>query len=164
MNKHVYLLRHAKSDWSHSGLDDKDRPLTSRGKKDAPSMCALIEKLHPFPDKIYSSTAKRSQETIRYIHTKPEFYDELYSFDYTDYVRFLQNRTDDVTVALVVGHNPSIEELISYLLGTETGKLRIPTASLVSLELSITNWSLLHTGCAQVLWHIHPKLIKTILL
>ena len=31
--KTLYLLRHAKSDWSDPGLDDFDRPLNERGHK-----------------------------------------------------------------------------------------------------------------------------------
>ena len=36
--KTLILVRHAKSDWGNPSLDDFDRPLNERGKKDAPAI------------------------------------------------------------------------------------------------------------------------------
>ena len=40
--KQLILIRHAKSDWGNPGLDDFDRPLNERGKKDAPVMAQRL--------------------------------------------------------------------------------------------------------------------------
>jgi phosphohistidine phosphatase len=34
----LFLVRHAKSSWDNPGLSDIDRPLTGRGKENAPKM------------------------------------------------------------------------------------------------------------------------------
>jgi phosphohistidine phosphatase len=36
--KNLLLVRHAKSDWENLELDDFERPLNDRGKRDAPAM------------------------------------------------------------------------------------------------------------------------------
>ena len=40
--KRLILMRHAKSDWSHPGRSDHDRPLNRRGVKAAPAMGAWL--------------------------------------------------------------------------------------------------------------------------
>ena len=41
----LLLVRHAKSDWGDTSLDDFDRPLNERGKRDAPAMAhRLLDK------------------------------------------------------------------------------------------------------------------------
>ena len=42
--KRLYLVRHAKSSWNHPELDDIDRPLNKRGKRDAPFMGQRLKK------------------------------------------------------------------------------------------------------------------------
>lgn len=42
--KKLFIIRHAKSDWSNEALDDYDRPLNERGKKNAPFMGKLLAK------------------------------------------------------------------------------------------------------------------------
>ena len=39
--KTVLILRHAKSSWSDPALDDHERPLNKRGRRDAPRMGEL---------------------------------------------------------------------------------------------------------------------------
>ena len=59
----VILWRHAKSDWSHTGLADHDRPLNGRGLSDRHAMGVYIAK-HFKPDIILCSTARPAQETL----------------------------------------------------------------------------------------------------
>ncbi len=61
--KKLYLIRHAKSDWSNPSLDDFDRPLNKRGKKNAPFMGKILHKKGIYPDLIISSPAYRARTT-----------------------------------------------------------------------------------------------------
>ena len=40
--KSLFLIRHAKSSWDEQGLNDIERPLNDRGKKDAPEMAKRL--------------------------------------------------------------------------------------------------------------------------
>ena len=63
MNK-LFLIRHAKSDWSIN-LSDYYRPLNSRGLNDSPKMGKRIQILYGTPDIIVSSGAKRALQTAQ---------------------------------------------------------------------------------------------------
>ena len=49
--KKLYLVRHAKSSWKYPDLDDFERPLNNRGKKDAPIMGHWLRSKNIIPDK-----------------------------------------------------------------------------------------------------------------
>ena len=63
--KSVLILRHAKSSWKHPDVNDHDRPLNKRGKRDAPRMGELLQDKNLVPDFIVSSTAKRAFSTAK---------------------------------------------------------------------------------------------------
>ena len=63
--KSILILRHAKSSWKHPDVNDHDRPLNKRGKRDAPYMGELLRDKHLVPDFIISSTAKRARSTAK---------------------------------------------------------------------------------------------------
>ena len=58
--KKLFIIRHAKSDWQDSTLDDYDRPLNKKGEKNAPFMGQLLKEKNIKPDIIISSPAKRT--------------------------------------------------------------------------------------------------------
>jgi len=65
--KRLYLVRHAKSSWNRPELDDIDRPLNKRGKRDAPFMGQRLKQHDVCPDLIISSPAKRALKTAKII-------------------------------------------------------------------------------------------------
>src|SRR5436190_6546323 len=83
--KCLVLVRHAKSDWADPSLDDFDRPLNERGKRDAPAMAhRLLDKKIKI-DAFIASPAKRARKTAcifaeAYKKNKEDiiFRDELY--------------------------------------------------------------------------------------
>ncbi|MDH3269487.1 MAG: histidine phosphatase family protein, partial [Ignavibacteria bacterium] len=84
--KTIYLVRHAKSSWKDQGLQDYDRPLNKRGKRDAPFMGEVLNDKKIRPDFIISSSAKRAKKTaleiaakIGYPHNKILFNEEVYA-------------------------------------------------------------------------------------
>ena len=68
--KTIYLVRHAKSSWKYPNLDDFERPLNKRGRKNAPFMGTILKKLKVAPDLILSSPANRASMTARVIADK----------------------------------------------------------------------------------------------
>ena len=65
--KTLYLVRHAKSSWKYPNLDDFERPLNKRGRKNAPFMGRILKKLKAVPDLVISSPANRAATTARII-------------------------------------------------------------------------------------------------
>src|SRR5687767_11102467 len=85
--KTLLLLRHAKSSWKDSALDDHERPLNKRGKNDAPKMGRLLRNEDLLPDLIIASSAKRCRKTAEHViqnsgyRGETRFCAELYEAD-----------------------------------------------------------------------------------
>ena len=72
--KNLLIMRHAKSSWEFTDLSDHDRPLNTRGKRDAPRLGKVLLKERLVPQLIISSsaetanTANNNTETIAYVN------------------------------------------------------------------------------------------------
>ena len=64
MRTRLIVMRHAKSSWSDSSLDDHDRPLNIRGRNDAPRIAQALHDRSWIPDRIRVSSSKRTMETL----------------------------------------------------------------------------------------------------
>ena len=61
--KTLYLIRHAKSSWDDPKLPDFERPLNTRGERDAPKMGKRLKEKDVHPQTMISSPAKRALTT-----------------------------------------------------------------------------------------------------
>jgi phosphohistidine phosphatase len=159
--KLLLILRHAKSSWKDPGLDDHERPLNKRGKRDAPRMGCLLKQEGLLPDLILSSTAVRARTTAEMVadagryRGRLELTPELYEATPEAYVNALSELDDDLRSVMVVGHNPGLEQLLHLLTGSDEA---LPTAALAKVELEIATWSELDRsprGSLAQLWR--PK-------
>ena len=63
--KTLFIIRHAKSSWDIATLNDFDRSLNERGKKDAPIMAQRLLDKKITIDSFVSSPAKRAKKNCR---------------------------------------------------------------------------------------------------
>ena len=63
--KNLYLIRHAKSDWSDLSKSDFERGLNKRGEKAIFTMADALKEKGVIPDLILSSSATRAKLTAR---------------------------------------------------------------------------------------------------
>jgi phosphohistidine phosphatase len=59
----IYVLRHGEAEERETGLADRDRKLTARGKQDLKAVLKLARKAEVEPDLILTSPLRRAQET-----------------------------------------------------------------------------------------------------
>jgi phosphohistidine phosphatase len=142
-NKILLILRHAKSSWKEPDLQDCDRPLNKRGRRDAPRMGELLKELDLVPDLIISSTAKRAKDTAKAVGEsskykgKIELNPSLYGVDSDAYLAALRLVPDEFGKVLIVGHNPALDELVDVL----TGRMEhMSTCALAEVDLKIARW------------------------
>jgi phosphohistidine phosphatase len=156
--KTLSILRHAKSSWRDESLDDHDRPLNKRGTRDAPRMGELIREQGLVPDTILSSTARRARDTALAVAAAAGFPDDvrftrqLYGAGPGAYLAALRELPAACGHAMVVGHNPGLEELLALVTGEPHA---LPTAGLAVVELPIDSWSDLDPppgGSLRALW------------
>jgi phosphohistidine phosphatase len=142
--KTLLILRHAKSSWKYESLPDHERPLNRRGVTDAPRMGQLLLEAGLTPDRIVSSTAVRAQSTARLAgeacgyEGSVALREDLYLSGSTGYLEALRQLPAEINRAMIVGHNPDVEELVHLLTGRD---VPMPTAALAQVELPIDDWT-----------------------
>lgn len=163
--KTLLLMRHAKSSWDNDSLNDYDRPLNERGKRDAPRMGEFILDKKLVPDLIISSSAKRAQETTNKIAQGCAYTGEikttegLYGVSAENCINIIKSTDNKHNSLLIVGHNPATEEILAQLTDRHE---RIPTATIIHLEIAIKEWSILTIESNVVLKDIfRPKEVLT---
>ena len=141
--KTLFILRHAKSSWHDAELSDYDRPLNKRGKRDAPRMGEHLRQYGLIPDLILTSSAKRARKTASKVAKacgytrKVKRLDAFYHAPPGVYFETLQALPDTYPRVMVIGHNPTMEQLVMHL----TGQIeRMPTTALAHIELTIQRW------------------------
>ncbi len=163
--KTLLILRHAKSSWNYPELSDYDRPLNKRGKRDAPRMGEHLRQEGLVPDRILTSSAKRARKTASKVGKasgytgKVKKLDAFYDSVAGVYLETLQGVSEKHQRVMVVGHNPTMEQLVYHLTGHLT---RMPTAALAHIELPIERWESLDLytkGTLVNLWT--PKTLFT---
>lgn len=160
--KQLTLVRHAKSSWKDPTLDDFERPLNKRGQRDLPKMAKRLEKYSIVPDLILASGANRAITTATEIHQQlnliPEqlqTHPELYASCAETLMYLLQNQSDHLKSIMLVGHNPALHQLAELL--TQNRLEKLPTAAVLHMHLSITQWHELAAGCATNILFDYPK-------
>jgi phosphohistidine phosphatase len=155
--KTLLLLRHAKSSWDDPELDDHDRPLNKRGKRDAPRIGQLLVQQNLAPDCIVTSTAKRARKTAKLV-AEAANYDgqtietsELYHAAPQSFIEVLRLLPSHIARPLLIGHNPGMEEFLCRLTGSDE---IMATATLAQVELPVAAWDELSLNCAARLANI----------
>ena len=137
MNLYLYIMRHAKSDWSGPQTSDFERPINKRGTKNAMRIGEWMNENNHIPQKIISSPALRAKETIELVTEQISkfnledltYEDELYLAGFTQLIEFINTYKDKVQSLMLVGHNPGIENLVNYLCDRSGDKETIVTTA-----------------------------------
>jgi phosphohistidine phosphatase len=160
--KTLYLVRHAKSSWKYPNLDDFERPLNKRGRKNAPFMGKLLKKLKVAPDLVISSPANRAAMTARIIAAAINYplenilYSEtIYEFSENVLIHVVKQIDDAVNKAMVVGHNPATNGLANYI--GDQPISNIPTCGVFCVELEISSWAKIGEHCGKLKFFEFPK-------
>ena len=158
--KTLLLLRHAKSSWDDSSLPDFDRPLASRGRRDAPRVGAALRQSGVIPDIVWSSPAVRARQTIEAVSRAAgleavEFKDDIYAASSAELIKIVRSLPDASARAMLVGHNPGFEDLVNRLAASTDETM--PTCALACIEFQIDSWKDVEDGAGRLLWLLRPK-------
>ena len=155
--KRLFLLRHALASWPSIGAKDFDRPLDPSGFSIIDELAQNMAAQNMIPEAILCSAALRTQQTMEHLQaywpqaqmpdaSMIEFSDRLYSGSASDYLQAIQDfgyLYEECQSLMIIGHNPSIEDLTFALTGNQSGiafeRLRagFPTAGLAKLEFEV---------------------------
>ena len=174
----LVLFRHAKSAWPD--VADHDRPLAPRGRRDAPVMGAWLRDAGLLPDRVLCSTARRARETWQLaqtgLGTEPpvSFERGVYDSAADGLLTLVRQASAAVTTLLVIGHNPTNEDLAFMLAAPTPGdgagsapddaaasamermRAKFPTAAIAVLGFAGT-WRGLGQGKARLTAFVTPR-------
>ncbi len=143
--KTLYLIRHAKSDWSVDHLSDIDRPLNERGYGDAHKMSLVLREKKIAPDLIISSSAIRAISTalifcrnLNY-DTKIIFINKtLYNTSSKEYLHCISKTDNKHQTVFLFGHNPTITNTANELTNVLTEEM--PTCCVAGISSTVDTW------------------------
>ncbi|WP_421717433.1 SixA phosphatase family protein [Algiphilus sp.] len=163
MSLTLSLVRHAKSAWDDPELEDFERPLNARGRRDAPRMaqraaaeCAQVPVLLSSPAVRAITTARRFAEAFDIDARTMRIDARLYEASAGDWCDVVQAQPDDGQALMAFGHNPGISAFAGWLCDELKG-VDMPTAAFVMLRLDCARWSALTPGCGRLLAYHRPR-------
>ncbi len=157
----LYVLRHAKSDWSATYGADHDRPLNPRGIAAAKTMGRLVAERRELPDRILCSSALRTRRTLELAVAAGNWNrttilePALYLASPGSAIDLLREQADDANSILLVSHQPTCAELVRRLTGNDPP--RFVTAALACVHLDVDSWSEVEPYRGRLAWFSTPK-------
>jgi len=160
--KKIILIRHAKSSWSSGVSKDIDRPLNSRGNRDAPCMAAKLKEILPTVDGIIKSPSKRTTETAAYFLdafgleekvnlTAPN----LYHGSVQDILNEIQGLPMDWETVILFAHNPGMTYIAQYFGRYDIEN--VPTCGILLVNSKVDDWAELRKENSKIIAFEYPK-------
>ena len=152
------LLRHAHAgdplEWAGP---DEERPLSSRGRKQAERLGRLLAEIGFAPTVILSSPKRRAMETAQIVASALDLpmrtEDGLgYGPDLADVERLLTGQGNPLR-PLLVGHDPEFSEIASGVVGAP---ILVPKGTLIRIDAPRP----LRQGSGALRWMVPPDLLK----
>jgi len=161
----LLLLRHAKSDYP-PGVADHDRPLASRGIREAGLAGDWLRANVPAVDGVLCSTATRARETLARtgIDAPVQYSERLYGAAPGGMIEEINKTSDELRTLLVVGHEPTMSAVALTLAGedgtdaatVERIAQKFPTSAIALLTVPCP-WAGLEPGRAALIGMQVPR-------
>src|SRR5215475_12901327 len=165
----LMLLRHAKSSWPSSGVQDAARPLSQRGEAAARLMGEYMTRHSLVPERVLCSPARRTRETWAGIATQwpadldVVFDQRLYEATPQSILSVIRVQPEAARTLLVIGHNPGLQAAAELLIAAGDVELRerlrekFPTAALAVIDFAIDKWRTIHERSGWLDRYIVPR-------
>lgn len=137
--KTLVLVRHGKASHCHPDLEDIDRPLSHRGRKDSELIAERYQNLDMRTHAIISSPALRAKTTAKafadWAVLPVEIDDRLYTSSVTELLDLVQEADDCYETVMLVGHNPGLSEFLQELTGREYPEMSPATVAVIQFDV-----------------------------
>jgi len=169
--RHLVLLRHAKSAYPH-GVPDHDRPLAGKGRRNAAAAGDWFRGEGPRPDLVICSDAQRARHTWEIVSSRLDSTIELqleprlYGATPGEVITIARGcaaRDDAVHTLVVVGHEPTLSTTALLLAGDGSEELaleslatKFPTSAVAVLTFT-GSWADLSPGLPMLTAFAVPR-------
>lgn len=121
----LILWRHAEAEDEREGLPDLDRALTGRGEKQAHRVGAWLDRHLPDGTRIFSSPARRCEQTVLALGRKYKLREELQPGALPAALLDVAQWPLARHPIMLVGHQPALGETLALLLGVTGGSVAV---------------------------------------
>lgn len=168
--KSLILLRHGASEWPASGQEDSDRPLTKIGAAECLGVAHWLNGHEMAPDHALVSSALRTRQSWDIVRDNltdaPTFdvHDDLYLAAPGTLLARISTLPNAVQTALVMAHNPGVEELARMLAGPSADDAAIrdlmlgyPAAGLALFSVEAEAWDQISVAATRLTAFVRPE-------
>ena len=168
--KTLTVLRHAKSSWDDPVARDFDRPLNTRGQRAAVTMGRHMRSEGLEFDHVVASPAVRIVETVEQVEAgygsalAPAWDRRIYLASASTLLDVVHELPAGADSALLIGHNPGLEDLVLMLVPDRAGDLlrdsveeKFPTAALAVITFDTDDWGAIRAGAGTLLRFTRPR-------
>lgn len=131
------LVRHADALPKAPGGGDSDRRLSPIGRRQSLMLGERVRERGSYPEKIWCSPAMRTRETLEALGydfvSVAEMEPRIYEAGLDTLLDLIAQVRPLAGHAMLVGHNPGLQDLLTYLVGAQAPD--VPTAALARVEL-----------------------------
>jgi phosphohistidine phosphatase len=160
--RELFLIRHAKTDWDGNFLEGK-RPLSTKGKKQASYLAEILKSKKIQADAVFISNDIRANQTFKRLKITNDLMTETKALNRVSkekLLHFLGNISNHFTKVFIIGHDPELQELISYLKDDsncqDCDTSLFPSGALAHFVLP-NNWANLKQGSGKLVQIIKPR-------
>lgn len=149
--KTLYIVRHAKSSWEYSGIEDIDRPLKKRGIKDAHLISKYLSKKIKRPDVFVSSSANRALHTgiifcenLNFPLANFQINKQLYSFSDGYLKKTVYALDDGFDSAIIFSHDHGINTFVNEFGNKPIA--HVSTCGVIGIKFDEKHWKNIRRG------------------
>ena len=160
--KTLFMIRHAKSSWDNAQVNDIDRSLNERGRRDAPVMARRLIKANINIELFVSSPARRARNTAEFFigefgrkEKEILLIPELYHASVQTFKEVVSGLDDQYGSAAIFSHNPGITAFVNTLTSVRLDNM--PTCGIFAVTSLATQWSEFLTAGTTFWFFDYPK-------
>jgi phosphohistidine phosphatase len=163
----LIVIRHAiameREEYSKSGRPDSDRPLTDTGRRRMRKNARGLQRVSPHPDLIGTSPWLRAADTAVVIAEtlgveRMETVDAMLPDRHPRELAAWLNERSDVSTVAVVGHEPHLGEVVTWLLGGTGSSVEFKKGGACLLRID----EKVDAGSAILVWHLPPAQLRAL--
>lgn len=160
--KTLLVIRHAKSSWDVATINDFERSLNERGKRDVPVMAQRLLDKKIAIDAFVSSPAKRAKKTAElfcnaYNKNKEDIIliSTLYHSTPEIFFDVVEMLDENYKTVAIFSHNPGITEFVNEL-ADDVIINNMPTCRIFAIQINITKWKDFSKAKKELLFFDYP--------
>lgn len=168
--KTLTLLRHAKSSWDDPVARDFDRPLNGKGQRAALAVGRYLRSEGMTFDHVVASSAIRIVETVEQVELgygcdlAPVWDRRVYLASASSLLDIVHELPAEAQTALLIGHNPGLEDLILTLIPDRAGDAlrdsveeKFPTAAIAEMTFDVADWAAVRADSGTLVRFTRPR-------